>query len=162
MVFTSHLFLFYFLPLMLLVYYNLPHRTRNAFLAIISYAFYGWWKPWFVTLMLASTAVDYACGRAIAAPGATGRRRVGAVVASCCVNLGLLVFFKYYMFFAEGINRCVCEIPWFKHYEPGIIAEHAGAYKKVVESYQALLPGDMDKDTDTGGDSSFFSSRKNT
>ena len=63
---------------------------------------------------------------------------------------------------AECITRCVFEIPWFKHDEPEIIAEHARAYKKVVENYQALLPGDTDKDADTGGYSSFFSSRKNT
>ena len=63
---------------------------------------------------------------------------------------------------AECITRCVFEIPWFKHDEPEIIAEHARAYKKVVENYPALLPGDTDKDTDTGGYSSFFSSRKNT
>jgi len=63
---------------------------------------------------------------------------------------------------AEGINRRVFEIPWFKHYEPEIMAEHAGAYRKVVENYQTLLAGDTDKDADTGGYSSFFSSRKNT
>ncbi len=63
---------------------------------------------------------------------------------------------------AESITQCVFEIPWFKHYEPEIIAEHVAAYKKVVENHEALLAGDTDKDTDTGGYSSFFSSRKNT
>lgn len=63
---------------------------------------------------------------------------------------------------AERITRCVFEIPWFKHYEQQIIEDHAKAYKKVVENYEALLAGDTDKDTDTGGYSSFFSSRKNT
>lgn len=63
---------------------------------------------------------------------------------------------------AESVNRWVFEVPWFKHYEPKVIEAHAGAYKKVVENYQALLPGDTEKDADTGGYSSFFSSRKNT
>jgi len=63
---------------------------------------------------------------------------------------------------AEGITRRVFEVPWFKHYEPQIIEQHAGAYKKVIENYQTLLPGDTDKDAETGGYSSFFSSRKNT
>ena len=40
-------FLFYFLPLVLLVYFALP-RYRNAFLTVASYVFYGWWEPWFV------------------------------------------------------------------------------------------------------------------
>jgi len=63
---------------------------------------------------------------------------------------------------AEGITRRVFEVPWFKHYEPEIIEQHAGAYKKVIENYQMLLPGDTDKDAETGGYSSFFSSQKNT
>ena len=63
---------------------------------------------------------------------------------------------------AEGITRRVFEVPWFKHYEPEIIEEHAGAYKKVIENHQTLLAGDTDKDAETGGYSSFFSSRKNT
>ena len=63
---------------------------------------------------------------------------------------------------AESITSRVFEVPWFKHYEPEIIEEHAGAYKKVIENYQTLLPGDIDKETETGGYSSFFSSQKNT
>ncbi|MGB2820168.1 MAG: MBOAT family O-acyltransferase [Phycisphaerae bacterium] len=104
MVFSSHIFIFYYLPLLLLVYYNLPHRWRNAFLALMSYVFYGWWKPWFGTLMLATTVVNYACGKIIAAPGASRRMRATALAAACAVSLGLLAFFKYYMFAAGGLN----------------------------------------------------------
>jgi dTDP-4-amino-4,6-dideoxygalactose transaminase len=63
---------------------------------------------------------------------------------------------------AEGITKRVFEVPWFKHYEPEIIEKHAGAYKKVIDNYQALLPGDVNKIAETGGYSSFFSSQKNT
>ncbi len=63
---------------------------------------------------------------------------------------------------AEDITHRVFEVPWFKHYEPETIEQHAGAYKKVIENYQALLPGDTDKDAEAGGYSSFFSSQKNT
>jgi len=45
----------------------------------------------------------------------------------------------------------VCEVPWFKHYEPEIIEEHAGVYKKVIKNYQSLLDGDTGKDAETGG-----------
>ena len=62
---------------------------------------------------------------------------------------------------AEGITKRVFEVPWFKHYEAETIEKHAGAYKKVIENYQSLLLGDIDKDVETGGYSSFFSSRKN-
>ena len=104
MVFSSHIFVFCFLPLLLLVYYNLPYRARNAFLALMSYGFYAWWKPWFASLMLTTTLVNYLCGQAIAAPGASRRRRVGALVVACSVSLGLLGFFKYYTFSVESLN----------------------------------------------------------
>jgi hypothetical protein len=63
---------------------------------------------------------------------------------------------------AESITRGVFEVPWFKHYDPEIIEQHAGAYRKVASNYRELLAGDTEDDTDTGGYSSFFSSRKNT
>ncbi len=63
---------------------------------------------------------------------------------------------------AEVITRRVFEVPWFKHNETETIEQHAGAYEKVIENYQLLLPGDTFKDAETGGYSSFFSSRKNT
>jgi len=63
---------------------------------------------------------------------------------------------------AENIVRRVFEVPWFKHYDPKIIEQHADAYKKVVENHRALLLDDTGNDADTGGYSSFFSNRKNT
>ena len=60
MVFTSYLFVIYFLPLVLTGYYALPARStvRNAWLLVMSYIFYGWWNPWFVLLMLFVTVVN--------------------------------------------------------------------------------------------------------
>ncbi|MEE8408322.1 MAG: MBOAT family protein, partial [Myxococcota bacterium] len=104
MVFTSHIFVFYFLPICLLIYYALPNRWRNLFLTICSYAFYGWWKPWFVSLMMISTLVDYTAGRVISAPGASPKRRKVALITSMCSNLGLLGFFKYLVFVQHNIN----------------------------------------------------------
>ncbi len=104
MVFTSHIFVYYFLPLLLLVYYNLPHRWRNLFLTVMSYAFYGWWNPSFMTLMFFSTAVNYLCGKVISRPRATASRRKAALVFSIVVNLGLLAFFKYFMFFSSSVS----------------------------------------------------------
>ena len=76
MVFTSYVFVFYFLPLVLAGYYVLPPRSswRNAWLLVTSYIFYGWWNPWFVVLMFFITAVNYACGRLLTRPGASKRQ----------------------------------------------------------------------------------------
>src|SRR5258706_3673477 len=63
MVFSSHLFLFYYLPLVLLLYYSVPlPRYRTGLLAIVSYGFYAWSNPPWALIMFASTLVDYLCG----------------------------------------------------------------------------------------------------
>ncbi len=110
MVFSSYIFVFYFLPAVLAGYYLIPIKgrglyLRNIFLTIVSYIFYGWHEPWFVVLMWVSTAVDFLAGRIISHEGQTRFWRNFAVVMSCAVNLGMLGFFKYYMFFSGGINR---------------------------------------------------------
>ncbi len=51
---------------------------------------------------------------------------------------------------SEGIQEKVFSIPWFKHYRPKIIEEHATAFKKVAENYKALLPGDKGNPEDIG------------
>lgn len=116
MVFSSHLFLFYFLPLVLLLYYAAPRRGRHLVLTLCSYWFYGWANPLFVFLMLFSTLVDYVCGlfisgnwdgrhdRLLEEGGArTSTQRV-ALVVSIVTNLGLLGFFKYFNFGVDSLN----------------------------------------------------------
>jgi alginate O-acetyltransferase complex protein AlgI len=115
MVFSSHLFVFWFLPAALLLYFGalalsrrlpgnrwLPHLT----LTLLSYAFYGWANPAFVLLMLFSTVVDYVCGLVIGRdpPGARTRRQRVAVTVSVVTNLGLLGFFKYFNFGLDSWN----------------------------------------------------------
>ncbi len=51
---------------------------------------------------------------------------------------------------SESINQKVFKIPWFKHYRPAIIEEHAQAFKKVVRHHDELLPGD-EKTTESAG-----------
>jgi alginate O-acetyltransferase complex protein AlgI len=104
-VFTSHVFIFYFLPVLLLLYFNFPYRARNLLITVASYVFYGWWEPWFVCLMMLTTVMDFTWGRIIAAPGA-GRLRRRAALAACIVtNLTFLGFFKYFMFSVESLNH---------------------------------------------------------
>jgi alginate O-acetyltransferase complex protein AlgI len=112
MVFSSHLFLFYFLPLALGVYYALPQRARHLALTLLSYIFYGWADPRFLILLFGTTLVDYLVALAIAetlpwsrAPvtpqPALGRRTTRqrlALFASIVSNLAVLGFFKYFNF----------------------------------------------------------------
>lgn len=105
MVFSSHIFLFWFLPIALLLYYVVPKSWRSLTLALQSYVFYGWWNPWFTILMLVSTLIDYLSGLVISRPGATPGTRKAALIASVVSNLSLLGFFKYAVFFSENVGR---------------------------------------------------------
>jgi alginate O-acetyltransferase complex protein AlgI len=116
MVFSSYLFLFYFLPVALLLYYAGPQRARHLVLTILSYIFYGWANPLFVVLLFISTTIDYLAGLvmgghpALDAPGVGPRRPRAArlaLLASICSNLMLLGFFKYFNFGAENIDALV-------------------------------------------------------
>jgi alginate O-acetyltransferase complex protein AlgI len=110
MSFTTHIFVFYFLPGVLLVYYLLPGRRnllRNVFLVLASAVFYAWLNPWFVVLMLAATMVNYVCGLLIGRPGIAQRTRVLVLAGSVLVNLGVLGFFKYFMFAQNSVNSVI-------------------------------------------------------
>src|SRR5258708_28576080 len=62
MIFSSHIFIFYFLPLVLCLYYLLPFKARTALIAISSYVFYGWANPIWAVIMFFGSSVDYICG----------------------------------------------------------------------------------------------------
>lgn len=106
MVFSSHLFLFYFLPFSLGLYYLMPIRGRNLLLTLLSYLFYGWSNPLFTLLMLFSTVVDYVCGWVIGGtiPARNQRTRKIALFVSIVTNLSLLGIFKYSHFALENYN----------------------------------------------------------
>jgi len=61
---------------------------------------------------------------------------------------------------AQSINKFIFEIPWFKHYRPQIIEQHANAYKKVVRNYEYLLADDNEDDDTIGGYTSFFNDQE--
>ncbi|NLB59669.1 MAG: MBOAT family protein [Lentisphaerae bacterium] len=112
MVFSSHIFLFYFLPLALLLYYAMPRPGKHLLLTLLNYAFYGWTNPLFMGLMLLSTLIDYCAGLLLAYDGwrwrgpipflAPGEQRSPrqrrALLISIVANLSLLGFFKYFNF----------------------------------------------------------------
>ncbi|HUI90956.1 MAG TPA: MBOAT family O-acyltransferase [Chitinivibrionales bacterium] len=112
MVFSSHIFLFYFLPIFLTVYFALPFKWKNFYLknmwiTIMSYVFYGWLVPWFTLLLFITSYKDYLCAEIIVKPDATKQRRKTALVFAIVTDLLLLGFFKYYMFFMGGLNGLI-------------------------------------------------------
>ena len=95
MIFSSLLFLFAYLPVVLLVYYIVPLRFRNPVLLFFNLIFYGWGEPVYVLLMLFSILVDYLLGIGIEKNRDKARRAKDFVICSIIWNIGLLVFFKY-------------------------------------------------------------------
>ncbi len=106
MVFSSLMFLFRYLPIVLLLYFIMPRQGRNALLFLVSLVFYAWGEPVYVVLMLFSTVVDYTHGRLVDSSLKQGNRRRARyfMIESMVINLALLGFFKYADFFIGNIN----------------------------------------------------------
>jgi alginate O-acetyltransferase complex protein AlgI len=101
-IFNSLTFLL-FLCVVLLLYWALPRRSRLWMLFLASLTFYGFWRVEFLPVMLLSTVVDYVAARSIAASGSPARKRAWLGL-SLVVNLGLLFYFKYLIFFADNVT----------------------------------------------------------
>lgn len=144
MVFSSHIFLYYFLPIALAVYYlcwKAPKIVRNGLLALLGYIFYGWANPKFVPLMFATTFVDWFLSMAIACDSWLFWRRsadpIGplpkssrsslqrtAITLSVVSNLMLLGFFKYLNLGIETYNEIAAGL--------GLSAWRLDTYFRVV------------------------------
>ena len=95
MLFSSNVFLFAFLPAVILTYYLVPQVLRNPVLLIFSLFFYGWGEPVYLFLMIGDILLNYICGLWIAAERKQGKKGRTALVTGVVLNLLLLGFFKY-------------------------------------------------------------------
>ena len=95
--------LFLFFAVVYTAYLLLARRRQNRLLLVASYLIYGWWDWRFLSLIVISTIVDFACGAAIDRSGHARSRRLWLTV-SIATNLGILGLFKYFKFFAESLQ----------------------------------------------------------
>jgi alginate O-acetyltransferase complex protein AlgI len=103
MVFSSPVFLFLFLPFILVGYFIVPRRLRNSLLLLASLLFYVWGEKLFVVVLLASITLNYLFGLLI--ERVQGKRAAGLAIAlAVLVNLGLLATFKYANFLVDNLN----------------------------------------------------------
>jgi alginate O-acetyltransferase complex protein AlgI len=130
MVFSSHIFIYYFLPIALILYYALwkaPTRWRNLSLILLGYIFYGWANPKFIFLMFATTFIDWLISLVVAynswhfwrdwkgevKPLPKGERtklQRHAIIISVVSNLIMLGFFKYFNFSMDSYNALVTSL----------------------------------------------------
>lgn len=101
MIFSSITFLFYFLPIVLVIYYLVPNKFKNLVLLVASFAFYFYGEPMYVILMLLSIICAYIFGILIDKYKNYSKLLLTLFI---CISIGFLVYFKYINFIIENIN----------------------------------------------------------
>lgn len=104
MLFSSIVFLFTFLPAVMILYYLLPVRFRNVILLLASLVFYAWGEPVYLFLMLLSILFNYFSGLDIARNLQDKRAAKRSLVFNLIINLAVLGFFKYEGFVLDTLN----------------------------------------------------------
>ena len=89
--------------MVVVLYWVLPRRPRVWLLFLASLTFYGFWRVEFVPVMLLSAVTDYLISLRLGKTEDSGQRRI-LLSISLAVNLGLLFFFKYLIFFGQNVN----------------------------------------------------------
>ena len=100
MLFSSLPFLYFFLPIVMIIYFLAPKKLKNSVLLLSSLFFYGWGEPKYLLLMLFSIGVFYACGLAIEK---SSRKKLWLIL-SMAVGIAQLGLFKYADFFLSTVN----------------------------------------------------------
>ena len=103
MLFSSIPFLYYFLPLTLLVYFISPKFLKNSVLLISSLIFYGWGEPRFVLLIVGTILLGYIFGLLIEKTRGTVFSKI-LLIISILTSLSGLLYFKYADFFITNFN----------------------------------------------------------
>ena len=103
MIFSSIPFIFFFLPIFLVLYYIVPFKVKNIVLLIFSLIFYAWGEPIYILLMLFSSIFDYVNGILIERVSSKSQKK-RILIISIIGNLLILGFFKYSDFLINNIN----------------------------------------------------------
>ena len=106
MTFSSPIFLFVFLPTVIVFYYLIQRKWRNAFLLLSSLVFYAWGEPRFVFVLILSSLLNYGFGLIICKMESSRHVRLNACLMTICVvlNLALLFIYKYLDFSISIVN----------------------------------------------------------
>lgn len=115
MVFSSSLFIFYFLPVFLLIYYLADKRYKNFIVLTANVIFFSWGAPVFVFIVLVSLVIEYYLIQWMHENA--GRKKKIIAALSISLNLGLLLYYKYANFFVDNFNGILTglginEIKW--------------------------------------------------
>ncbi|MDX5322882.1 MAG: MBOAT family protein, partial [Exiguobacterium sp.] len=104
MLFSSTIFLFWFLPIVLILYYVSPRFLKNTVLLVASLLFYAWGEPIYTAVMLASIVMNYAFGLLVDNNRDNKKKAKWLVAGMVAGNVLLLSVFKYTSFIIENVN----------------------------------------------------------
>lgn len=107
MIFSSAIFLLYFLPIALISYWLAPARIKNLIALFFSLLFYIWGAPGFVPFLFVSLLLDFYFAKVVVK---NPTRSKAVLIASLILNIGLLGYFKYFNFFALNLGFTISEI----------------------------------------------------
>lgn len=142
MVFSTPIFLFLFLPAVLVLNYIIPKKyiaAKNVVLLIASLFFYAWGEPKNVLLMLLSIAVNYVCGLLLGRFDSDEKKRKVVLWASVVFNLGLLFFFKYFNFVTGGLFPVIKLPIGISFFTFQIMSYTIDVYRRSVEPQKNLV-----------------------
>ena len=105
MVFSSIVFLYIFLPIMLLLYFIVPSKFKNAIMILASLVFFAWGEIRYIFIMLVLAVMDFICGKQITKYQDNKKKKIFFLMINVVVNLGILFFFKYADFIITNINN---------------------------------------------------------
>ena len=104
MVFSNAVFLFIFLPIVIIGYYILRGRIRNYWLLFVSIVFYAWNKPSFTIILLSSIVLNFGGALIVEKMNKEIHRKL-ALFTTVAANLGILFYYKYFNFTIATINK---------------------------------------------------------
>jgi alginate O-acetyltransferase complex protein AlgI len=109
MVFSSIVFLLFFLPAFFITYYLADRKFKNIVILVFSVVFYAWGAPKFIFVILGTTLLDFYLVKWMDATSHERSRKL-MLLLSVSVNVGLLFYFKYSNFFIENVNAVLSVI----------------------------------------------------
>ncbi|WP_294344577.1 MBOAT family O-acyltransferase [uncultured Clostridium sp.] len=105
MLFSSNIFIFVFLPIVILLYYTIfRFKFKNLFLLVSSLIFYGWGEPKFIIIMIMSIFMNYIFGLLVDKFREDKSKAKNILVFSMTLNIVVLFIFKYLTFTIYNIN----------------------------------------------------------
>jgi len=146
MIFSSPVFIFLFLPLVLLANFVCKNNYRNFVLIIASLFFYAWGETFYIAIMIISIIVNYTGGLLIEKYRGKNHAKI-LIIVIIGINLSILMWFKYINFFLDNFNEVLSCLKMSKisldpvHLPIGISFFTFQALSYIIDVYQGKMEG---------------------